>query len=727
MARTPTTSTPTATRKPTATTTAVAKPALEAAIGRIPAVTALPEPDRMPLNELAAQRLARLSGVAAAELVKQPVAALAEKLRFRLDPALLAFRRVCGRVVKREPNGEMLPVPFATVHVEDTDSTLLGWFPAGFPYGWYFPVSGRREVIAVAKTDACGRFCAWVPKFDIDWVLRWRAQRVCYDVMFERPSLADLLDDLDGIRPPKRIRWPDLPIPEPDPRPILRDGGFALRRVEQLVGRETAEMLARAERASAAGAPATAVRTMLASTPVRAAPPMAKAWGDPHIAEAAPKLMAAMLPQGRGLAADLAKGLRPDRWIGPFRRCNTVIMPEWVPITDVPDITFRVTQDVDNDGSEETIYAEGFFDVRWNAGPIPDVTLEASSIAVAGVSCEVPNIACGTVPAVTFAGLMPVLDPAAPAGPYHDPVTGYAKRPNRPRASGLDPVRPGDLPQPQADTPYCGTLQLYGCVEFPNAAHYRLRYRHNGGPAVPFTGLTWPLHRVVGGALQTVWQAADGDGWYPIRPVAEGWHPARLLLNWPTRGFADGLYELTLETGNAAKTALQAAAPISFRIDNSRPSAQFMSLRWRTIGGAWSAPMELVCPVIRRPAGQDIEIEVGWMASSAHLRSAFLRGGGCGGSAAPVLVSAEETAEKWHTTPLDNAVARTAVFRLAGTELRGTPPVLTTVQGAFSFSLDVASRAFNPAGGDGGFEADWFYDPVAIHIVPSLPVAVVNA
>jgi hypothetical protein len=92
-----------------------------------------------------------------------------------------------------------------------------------------------------------------------------------------------------------------------------------------------------------------------------------------------------------------------------------------------------------------------------------------------------------------------------------------------------------------------------------------------------------------------------------------------------------------------------------------------------------------------------------------------------------VLVSAEETAEKWHTTPLDNAVARTAVFRLAGTELRGTPPVLTTVQGAFSFSLDVASRAFNPAGGDGGFEADWFYDPVAIHIVPSLPVAVVNA
>lgn len=723
MTRTPTTTT---TKRP-ATTRVVAKPALEAAAGRIPAVTALPEPDRLPLNELAAARLAKLSGVAASELAKRPVAELADKLRFRLDPALLAFRRVCGRVVKRGPNGEMLPVPFATVHVEDTDSTLLGWFPAGFPYGWYFPVSGRREVIAVAKTDACGRFCAWVPRFDIDWVLRWRAQRVCYDVMFERPSLADLLDDIEGIRPPERIRWPDLPIPEPDPRPMLRDGGFALRRVEQLVGRETADALARAERASVAGAPASAARTMLASTPVRAAPPMAKAWDDPHVTEAAPKTMAAMLPQGLRLAPDLLKQLRPDRWIGPFRRCRTVIMPEWVPITDVPDITFRVTQDVDNDGAEETIYSEGFFDVRWNAGPIPDVTLEASSIAVAGVSCDVPDIACGTVPAVTFAGLMPVLDPAAPATPYHDAVTGYAKRTNRPRPTGLDPLLASHDPPQPADTPYCGTLQLYGCVEFANVAHYRLRYRQNGGPQVSFTGLTWPLHRVVGGALQTVWQAADGDGWYPVRPVAEGWHPARLLLNWPTRGFSDGHYEVTLETANAAKAVLQAAAPVSFRIDNSLPSAQFTSLRWRTLGGAWSAPMELVCPVIRRPAGQDIEIEVGWLASSAHLRSAFLRSGGCGGSAAPVLISAEDTAERWHTTPLNNAVARTAVFRLAGTESSGTPAVLTSVQGAFSFSLDVASRAFNPAGGDGGFEADWFYDPVAIHIVPSLPVAVVNA
>ncbi|WP_291295054.1 hypothetical protein [Elioraea sp.] len=721
MARAPTT--------PKAGSTTKTPPAdtLGRVTDRIPSVAVIADPDKAPLNDIAATRLARLSGVAVAELAKRPVAELADRLRFRLDPALLAYRRVCGRVVKRGPDGTMLPVPFATVHVEDTDCSLLGWFPPGYPWGWYFPLSCKREVIATAKTDACGRFCAWVPRFDIDWVLRWRAQRVCYDVIFERPTLADILKDIDGIRIPERIRWPEPPIPEPDPPPLLRDGGFAIRRVEQLVGRETAEVMVRAERAKAAGAPAAAINAMLAATRVAMAPPMPEGGGA-AAAGATTRAMipdAARLPLARGMTAEMLKQVRPDRWIGPFRRCHTVVLPQWLPVLDVPDITFRVTQDVDNDGAEETIYSEGFFDVRWNSGAIPDVTLEASPIAVAGITCDVPDIACGTVPAVTFAGLMPVVDPSAPATPYHDAVTGYAKRPNRPRASGLDPARASDLPLAAADTPYCGTLQLYGCVEIDNATSYRLLYRHNGSVQVPFTGLTWPLHRITGGSLQTVWQAADATGWYPVRPAAEGWHPARLALNWPTGGFANGLYEVTLETRNAAN-AVKTATPVGFRIDNSRPNAQFTSLRWRTVGGAWSLPMELVCPVIRRPAGVDIEIEVGWLASANHFRSAFLRGGGCGGSAAPVLVSAENSAEAWHTMPLDTAAVRTAIFRLAGIEPPDSATPGAQVQGAFSFSLDVASRAFNPAGGDGGFEADWFYDPVSIHIVPSLPVAVVS-
>ena len=58
----------------------------------------------------------------------------------------------------------------------------------------------------------------------------------------------------------------------------------------------------------------------------------------------------------------------PRQYIGPFFRCFDVWLPEWSLILDVPDITFRVTQDVNNDSTQETIYGEGFFDVRWDAG-----------------------------------------------------------------------------------------------------------------------------------------------------------------------------------------------------------------------------------------------------------------------------------------------------------------------------------------------------------------------
>ncbi len=55
-------------------------------------------------------------------------------------------------------------------------------------------------------------------------------------------------------------------------------------------------------------------------------------------------------------------------------------MPEWEFIADVPDITFRVTQAVDLDGDEETIYSERFFDVRWNSGDIPPVSITVAVI-----------------------------------------------------------------------------------------------------------------------------------------------------------------------------------------------------------------------------------------------------------------------------------------------------------------------------------------------------------
>jgi hypothetical protein len=383
----------------------------------------------------------------------------------------------------------------------------------------------------------------------------------------------------------------------------------------------------------------------------------------------------------------------------------------------VPDITFRVTQDVDGDGDQETIYAENFFDVRWNAGPIPDVTLEASPIAVAGVVCDTPTVPCEDTPAILFAGLMPLVNPAGPADPYHDNATGYARRVNRPHPSGnlVDP-----LPNPLAEAPFTGTLQLYGCNHAPGAAFYRLRYRFNGGPIVPFTGLTWPLHRVVGGNLQTLWPVSDANGWYPILPDSDNWFPESLLLNWPTGSFANGLYTVELQLGNAAKAVINTSPVVNIRTDNSSPVAQFLELRWRVAGGAWSGPLSLICPVITRPiiggSPADIEFRVQYSASAAHLRSVSLGAGGCGGGN-PTLASALSTAQHWHINALDNTVVNTAVFALPG----------AFSQGAYSFSLFASSRAFNPAGGDGGFEADWQYDPVYRYVIPSLPVAVVNA
>jgi hypothetical protein len=174
-----------------------------------------------------------------------------------------------------------------------------------------------------------------------------------------------------------------------------------------------------------------------------------------------------------------------------------------------------------------------------------------------------------------------------------------------------------------------------------------------------------------------------------------------------------------MEIGNAAKAVINTSAAINIMVDNSRPIAQFNELRWRTVGGAWSAPLSLICPIIHRPVVNgnpgDIEFAVSYQVTADHLRSASLSGGGCGGGV-PTLQSALSTAQHWHTSVGDNAVANTAVFRLLGNQ----------PQGAYSFHLHAASRAFNPAGSDGGFAADWNYNPVYNWVQPFLPVAVVN-
>ena len=203
-----------------------------------------PDPDQRKLSSLQARRLGQLSGVDEKQLAGLSVAEISDKLKWRIDPALLFFRRICGKVVKKDPlTGVEYPVPFATVIVEDTDCNLLAYFPPGWKWTWFYPLFCHRETLATVKTDACGRFCVYVPWFDIDWILRWRRERICFPEIFVRPSIDDL-------------------IPIPDPGPFERLSKLRPGTIEALAGaqgRRVAQTVLDAQAARNLGARATTV------------------------------------------------------------------------------------------------------------------------------------------------------------------------------------------------------------------------------------------------------------------------------------------------------------------------------------------------------------------------------------------------------------------------------------------------------------------------------------
>ena len=401
------------------------------------------------------------------------------------------------------------------------------------------------------------------------------------------------------------------------------------------------------------------------------------------------------------------------RFIGPFYRCFDVYVPEWVPIIGAPDITFEVTQDVNGDGTQEVIYSEGYFDIRWDATSIPDVTLHASQIAVANLSCDTPPVSCdGSEPGIQFAGLMPL------AAPYQDISSGYALRPNRPHTSG-DISDPG--PYPASTAPYTDTVQLYGCNHADGAAYYRVLYSFNGGATVPFMN-SWLLSRFVGSPPmleQLSVSPVDANGWYNIIPESDGWFPDHLLMNWPTQ--QEGVYGLTLQLADGAKNILYASpTSINVFVDNSAPVAQFTALSWQAIGSSASGTLNPDggdCMVIERPAGHDIVISVTFNAYADHFRSVQLSAGGCGNDHTPVYVAG--ATEHWYTGTFDNNYSNAtspAEYRIPG----------SYPQGSYSLSLYATGRAFNPAGGDGGFQADWLYNPVYAWTNLSLSIAIVD-
>ena len=668
------------------------------------------------LTNSQATKLASLTGHAIDDLKGKQLDKLPDLLGRNFDFSLLFKRRVCGRVVKKDPiTGEELPVPFATVQVEDTDCSFISYFPKGSKYVWHLPWKCKREVIATTKTDKCGNFCVWIPRFEIDFILRFRKKRRCFTDIFIRPDISDILKGLEGIP------IPGIPNP-PDPAPFdaLNDG-MIRRRLQDLLDPDAISNLV-ASHSVAIGAPMGPMdkafdrRAFLSDAP----PPMTESFRKLHLE---PK---AGLPQEfpedvRKLVASGKLQLDPRKFIGPFIRCIDVLTPELVPVLDVPDITFKVTQDVDGDGDEEIIYGEGFFDVRWDATNIPDVTLYASSIAKAAPSCKLPPIPSCSTGGILFAGLMS-LD-ATGANPYMN-ADGYAVRPNRPHPSGLLSEVPVTS-LPPANTPMAGTLQLYGCTDVPNAKFYRITYQYAENVGGAFSGsaiMSFPLYvyeKDAGGNYIPVTIYPDLNGWIPIGTVAAARFPDRLLMNWPTSGH--GVYRLQLEFANASKNPISTSIPpVSMVIDNRVPNLGFTTLEWRVdnspgVSGAWQ-PLELICSVVHRPKGSAIEFRVTYESSGQHFRSVSITGTGCGGAGKPIHDPASGSSGYWHRTVGDSAVTKAEVFKVSAASL----------QGAYGFSLTGVSRAFNPAGFDNGQASGFNYEPVHVYTTRFLPIAIVD-
>lgn len=451
-------------------------------------------PDQRPLTKIQVERLSSLTGVAASKLNGLSVSEISQQFRWQIDPNLLLFRRICGKVVKKDPNtGIEYGVPFATVYAEDTICNILGLFPIDLPWSWFFPFFCHTEVIAQTTTDACGNFCVWVPRFEIEWILRWRIERICYLESFQKPTVGSVLKYLQG--------QPVGPGPGPDPGPeatvTLKTGTALYEKAKAVLGTEVVSRLAQLGSVKTFGAQTTGQQALLSRQAFSAsvAPALPREFQKPVHGTASEHRAAVQSTLANKLAlnASVLKDVDLTRFYGPFLRCFDIIVPEWVPILEVPDITFRVTQNIN--GVQQTIYSTGLFDVSWDANGDSNVTLVASPIAVSSTVCNTPDVPCGDVPSLEYVGLMPLVNPPLPAAPYIDAATGFATRPNPPHPGGTI----SEAGVPPAAAPYTDTLQIYGCTNVDNAAFYRLEYTYT--PTRWFAHRARPVRRIDVAAL----------------------------------------------------------------------------------------------------------------------------------------------------------------------------------------------------------------------------------
>lgn len=661
------------------------------------------------LSKRQATRLAALADVEPKALIGQSIRELRIKPELGIDVSWLFGRRVCGQVVKKDANGNNLPVPFATVNVYDTDITGALWSPIGGLDSWFYPLHVHKEKIATVVTDECGRFCVRIPWFDIDHILRFRLERHCYFEWLRKPSIRDILERYQVV--------PHFP-PDPDPGPLRLDE-HVLRHAARLLDVKQTDSLRKLAADAVPGVSTSAAAAVLDAPrwPSAAAAPLPKA-----IRASLREKERTAFTQLTGLPEKLAKAFDPRKVYGPFIRCHWHIVPEWHAVIDVPDITFEVTQDVNGDGVQDIIYAEGFFDVRWNSGPISAVELVASPNAIASVTCQNPITGpCGD-PAILFAGNYELQQPNNPTN-GHNRVTGYALFPNAPRVGG-SPLGARNEP---GEAPFRSNFYLWGCAERPNANRYRIKYTFQpiaGGPTVIGTlgGASWTLVKLVGGVVQYL-PVSDTNGWYPIVPRSDGWTPSGLLALVPG-GLPAGRYDFVMDFGNAAgptvtEIAGSATQSYAIMVDDTAPASPGITqVEWRPgSGGGWT-PLPLgACPVITRVAAQAIEFRLTFSTSAHHLRDVSISASGCGPLATPTVSSfasadvyvqlpGTQTIQHWHNVVSDNDSAGTVIYSLA----QGAPA------GCYNFDFSAASRAIDcNQPGNNTANSLWHFDPRVIY------------
>lgn len=321
------------------------------------------------LGERRAERLSALSSVPATELASLPFAEAIDRLRPLVDRKLLFVRRFGGRVVEARPDGEAIPVPRARVDVYDTELRLLAWSPPGSLFSWLYPFRERRERLATLTTDERGRFCVWIPRFEVDHYLRWRLERCCYLEWLRKPTLLDVLREGEGM-PRGAVRGP-----------VAIDEQIVAQAARMLGARAVARLRALAA-ALEAETDAALARPAFVH---KRNPPM-----PASVAELLEPEHRRRLETRVGTPTHALDELDPKRCYGPVLRCQTVLLPQWCTVLDIPDLSFEVTLDVD--GEPRPIYGDGLFDVRWDAGGIGEIVLELEPGTIPSPSFDVPAV-----------------------------------------------------------------------------------------------------------------------------------------------------------------------------------------------------------------------------------------------------------------------------------------------------------------------------------------------